>query len=247
MTMKPVNIQVFSDFDGTLCYDDTGVLLVDDERCMGPEKRKALDKAILDGNLSYREGVKQMWDTVTLTMEEAWSDHLEHSRVDPGFPAFHKYCRDHDIPITVVSSGLYPLLEKLMIKFIGAEQAKEIDIVSNNVIIEGNKWNIQWHDDSDYGNDKSKVLEQARQMAGPETIFVFCGDGISDISAAKHADVLFARKGRDLETHCDRHHIPYISFDSFDDILVVVDRLVNRQSRLEKDEANGFCRLVDVV
>lgn len=151
-----------------------------------------------------------------------------------------------------------------MIKFLGAEHAKEIEIVSNDVILDGNKWDIQWHDESVYGNDKSKgekqkrlhlcthppisqVLEKARQQAPEDTIFVFCGDGISDISAAKHADLLFARKGRDLETHCDRNGIPYVAFDSFQDILVVVDRLASGKTRLEKDDGNGFCRLVNVV
>ncbi|SAM04145.1 hypothetical protein [Absidia glauca] len=247
MMAPSVKIQVFSDFDGTLCFDDTGVLLVDDHRCLGPGKRKALDAAILNGEISYRGGVKQMWDTVTLTLEEAWSDYLDKARVDRGFPAFHKYCCDNEIPITVVSSGLYPLLQRLMIKFLGAEHAKEIEIVSNDVIIDGNKWDIQWHDESIYGNDKSKVLEKARQRASEDTIFVFCGDGISDISAAKHADLLFARKGRDLETHCDRNGIPYVSFDSFQDILVVVDRLASGKTRLEKDDGNGFCRLVNVA
>lgn len=98
-----------------------------------------------------------------------------------------------------------------------------------------------------YSSPYLLVLEKARQRASEDTIFVFCGDGISDISAAKHADLLFARKGRDLETHCDRNGIPYVSFDSFQDILMVVDRLASGKIRLEKDDGNGFCRLVNVA
>ncbi|CAO3591017.1 unnamed protein product [Absidia cylindrospora] len=226
MSSFPVKIEVFTDFDGTLCYDDTGVLLVDDPRCMGRDKRKKCG-------------------FVTLTLDEAWSDHLDYARVDPGFPAFHEYCCENKIPITVVSSGLYPLLQKMMIKFLGEDAAKEIELISNDVAIDGRKWDIQWHDDSSYGNDKSKALAKARNAASSDTIFVFCGDGVSDISAAKHADVLFARKGRDLETHCERNGIPFITFDSFSDILHVVDRLVDRKSRLEKDATTGFCRVVD--
>lgn len=67
-------IQVFTDFDGTLSIEgerfmnsfsliiyvylytliDTGVLLIDDERCMGQEKRKQLEHQIMDGKIAYR-------------------------------------------------------------------------------------------------------------------------------------------------------------------------------------------------
>lgn len=79
--------------------------------------------------------------------------------------------------------------------------------------------------------------------ATKDTIFVFCGDGVSDISAAKHADVLFARKGRDLEFYCQRENIPFIPFDTFAEVEHVVKSLVDGQSRIEKSES-GFCQVV---
>jgi 2-hydroxy-3-keto-5-methylthiopentenyl-1-phosphate phosphatase len=56
--------------------------------------------------------------------------------------------------VTIISSGLYPLLEKIMTNFLG-DKAKDIEIVSNNGKVQGRNWQIIWRDDSVYGNDKS--------------------------------------------------------------------------------------------
>jgi 2-hydroxy-3-keto-5-methylthiopentenyl-1-phosphate phosphatase len=87
-------------------------------------------------------------------------------------------------------------------------------------------------------------LSKARATADKDTIFVFCGDGVSDISAAKHCDLLFARNGKDLVTYCTRHNIPFIGFDSFEEIHSVVQNLVDGKTRLEKDAATGYCKIV---
>lgn len=157
-----------------------------------------------------------------------------------------------------------------MAKFLG-EKAKDIKIVSNNGTVDGRNWKIEYRDDSEYGNDKSRskcqwkdggrlsrkvwtkgihycllALKTAREAASPDTIFVFCGDGVSDISAAKHADVLFARKDRDLETYCKMHEIPFIPFDTFHEVHAVVKKLVDGKAKIQKDEKTGFCNVIDV-
>lgn len=86
-------------------------------------------------------------------------------------------------------------------------------------------------------------MQKAREAADKDTIFVFCGDGVSDISAAKHADVLFARKERDLEFYCKRENIPFIAFDTFAEVENVVRSLVDGKARIEKSES-GFCHVV---
>ncbi|CAO3613791.1 unnamed protein product [Mucor fragilis] len=184
-----------------------------------------------------------MWRSCTLSWEEAWNDHLSKCSIDPGFLGFYDYCKKQRIPVTVVSSGMKPLIYKVLVKYMG-ELADELNIVANNGRIEGREWEILYIDDTPYGNDKSKTLEKARANASKDTILVFCGDGVSDISAARHADVLFARNGRDLVTYCERHHIPYIGFDTFEQVEKVVADLAQGRSKLQKDEATGFSQVV---
>ncbi|KAK4509744.1 uncharacterized protein ATC70_007046 [Mucor velutinosus] len=241
--MTKTNVQVFTDFDGTLSLDDTGLLLIDDRRSMGPERRRVLEHEILDGTKTYRDALQEMWDSVHISWEEAWTEYLDKCTIDPGFPSFNDYCRENKFPVTIISSGLLPLLSKIMTNFLG-DKAKDIEIVSNNGKVEGRNWKIIWRDDSIYGNDKSKTLAKARELADKDTIFVFCGDGVSDISAAKHADVLFARKDRDLEFYCKREDIPYIPFNTFAEVESVVRKLVDGKAILEKSPS-GFCKVVD--
>ncbi|CAO3624658.1 unnamed protein product [Cunninghamella blakesleeana] len=245
MTISDVKVQVFTDFDGTLSLNDTGLLLIDDKRSMGPEHSRIIEHKILNGEMTYKDGLQEMWNHVGISWDEAWAEYLDHCRIDPGFPDFNEYCRDHKFPVTIISSGLYPLVSKIMIDFLG-EKAKEIEIVSNNGKVTDRKWEIIWRDDTIYGNDKSKTLQKARDAASPDTIFVFCGDGVSDISAARHADVLFARKDRDLETYCVREKIPFVAFDTFKEVHDVVQKLVEKKAVLEKDPQTGFSKVVDV-
>ncbi|SAL99144.1 hypothetical protein [Absidia glauca] len=245
MTGSEVKVQVFTDFDGTLSLDDTGLLLIDDRRSMGPERRRVIEHQILNNEITYKDGLQEMWNSVHISWDEAWAEYLDHCKIDPGFPDFNDYCREHNFPVTIISSGLKPLLEKIMSNFLG-EKAKEIDIVSNDGKVDDRNWNIIWRDDSEYGNDKSRTLQKAREAASPDTIFVFCGDGVSDISAARHADVLFARKDRDLETYCVREKIPFVPFDTFKEVEDVVKKLVDKKAVIEKDAKTGFAKVIDV-
>lgn len=67
------------------------------------------------------------------------------------------------------------------------------------------------------------ALAKHRTFASADTTFIFCGDGVSDISAARNADVLFARNGRDLEKYCEKHDIPFIGFDTFQAVADLAD------------------------
>jgi 2-hydroxy-3-keto-5-methylthiopentenyl-1-phosphate phosphatase len=48
------------------------------------------------------------------------------------------------------------------------------------------------HPESGFGHDKSRATAPYRDLAHRPTIF-FCGDGVSDLSAAKAADLLFVK------------------------------------------------------
>ena len=69
--------------------------------------------------------------------------------------------------------------------------------------------------------------EKAQEECEPDEIplIVFIGDGVSDLPAAREADVLFARRGLRLEEYCIEHGIPYTPFDSFADVKKEVEAI----------------------
>ncbi|RUS17189.1 HAD-like domain-containing protein [Jimgerdemannia flammicorona] len=192
----------------------------------------------------FRAGLESMWNAVTLTWDEAWNEHLHAVQPDPGFSDFYDYCKAHNVPISILSSGLRPMIERIMDAFVG-DRAREIEIISNEGVIEERSWKIIWRDDTPFGHDKSHSLIASR-TAHPTATHIFIGDGVSDISAAQHADLLFVRRGRDLESWCARQGVPFTAFDTFGEIREVVKGLVEGRSVIRRDKGTGFCEVMQV-
>lgn len=101
-----------------------------------------------------------------------------------------------------------------------------IQIVANDADIksDGSEWKPIWRHDTELGHDKALSVQEGRAEAakycidGQIPLIVFIGDGVSDLPAAREADVLFARKGLRLEEYCQENDISYIPFETFADI-----------------------------
>ncbi|KAF9924547.1 hypothetical protein FBU30_005519 [Linnemannia zychae] len=256
-------IEVFSDFDGTICLADTGCILIDIG--IGYETRKKMDAKILRHEMTFLEGMEIWWGSVNMTYEEGM-DLLRNEKLDPGFAHFYQYTKAQDIPFSIVSCGLDCVIKDFMGWHLGKDEAEKLVILANHGEIIGRQWNVTYYDDSPFSHDKSSCIreskaafkktlveEQKKREEAEETmsqkeeehIVVFCGDGISDLSAAREADVLFARKGRDLEKYCKTHKIPFFAFDTFDEVTATIQGLqegtltidvVNEQQRASCEE-----------
>jgi len=156
------------------------------------------------------------WSSVKLTFEEGL-ELLRPVRLDPGFLSFYAFMQSHNIPFSIVSCGLDILIQNYMAWHLGDVEAAKLTILANYGKVEGQRWIVTYRDESPHSHDKSVCIRTSKQefkkalveqqkekeLAGEtyeeqleEHIVVFCGDGISDLSAAREADVLFARKGR---------------------------------------------------
>ncbi|KAG5641021.1 hypothetical protein DXG03_006374 [Asterophora parasitica] len=124
-----------------------------------------------------------------------------------------------------------PLIRAVLSNLVGEESANEIDIIANDAIVHSDgKWEIKYrHPSSGFGHDKSQSILPYRDLANPPTLFFF-GDGVSDISAAKHADLLFVKvKGdgeNDLASYCNKEGIKHVLFEDFSKALPVVQSVV---------------------
>lgn len=110
--------------------------------------------------------------------------------------------------------------------FIGEEAAANIGIVANDAEIDedGHTWKPVWRHQSELGHDKALSINEYKDRAKLESedgtipMIIFIGDGVSDLPAAREADLFFARRGLALEEYCVEHKLPYVAYDSFADI-----------------------------
>jgi len=248
---------VLSDWDGTITTCDSNDYITDNYG-MGASQRIALNMEILEYDKSGKTKGKSFKDAFELMLGsvsdnghslEGCKMYLTTPRavdgrrpVDftDGFIDFKKFCDESDIPFTIVSSGMDELIRAVLTELAkGSDKdvVKDIAIISNGVRRDATgKWFITWrHPDSAYGHDKSQAIlpyqeyRQTHDGRGP-TVFFF-GDGVSDLSAAQHADVLFVKvtgidEKDNLKKHCDKAGIPYIPFFDFHVAKAIVGQIV---------------------
>ncbi|CAG89785.1 DEHA2F23826p [Debaryomyces hansenii CBS767] len=226
---------VFTDWDGTVTLQDSNDYLTENLG-FGKPRRLEINDEILNERLSFQEGFSEMLKSIPTPFPKCIEYLLEHIQLDPGFKGFYQWCFERNIPVIVISSGMKPIIHALLKNLVGDEAIKNIEIISNEVNVnEDGTWNIVYKDpESSFGHDKSKSIREYLQRNGYSSqnmpLLFYCGDGVSDLSAAKETDLLFAKHGKDLITYCNRENIPYTEFNSFEDIFSKITKIV---------EANG--------
>lgn len=225
---------VLSDWDGTITNRDSNDYMTDNLG-YGMEKRRQGNLEILSGRETFRDEFRRMLQSVVAnghTFDECKEVLRNNISLDPGFKEFYDYCKANDIPVVIISSGMAPLIRAVLSKLIGEEEAKNIEIVANDAVVQPDgKWEITYrHPSSGFGHDKSQAILPYRALPNPPTIFFF-GDGVSDMSAARHADVLFVKKkpgaDNDLAAYCIKEGIPHVEFEHFGRALGVVKQVVD--------------------
>jgi len=229
---------ILSDWDGTITTYDSNDYLTD-HLGYGKEKRREGNLEILSGRVTFRDAFREMLESVPNPFDECKEILKQNIKLDSGFKDFYKWAKANDIPVIIVSSGMTPLIRAVLSNLIGDEDAKDIEIISNDVKVHPDgKWEIQFrHPSSGFGHDKSQAILPYRNLPDPPTLFFF-GDGVSDMSAARHADVLFVKKppgkDSDLATYCAKEGIPHILFENFAQALPVVQSVVKGEKTREE-------------
>ena len=223
---------------------DTGHILFNNFGC-GSERRQVLDEQIHSGERSFRDVSEEMWGSLDVPFDDGFEVMKDALDIDGDFQTFHKFCVNNNIPFNVISAGLKPVLRRVLDHFLGEEASQHIDIVANDVTIsDEGKWKPVWLHDTELGHDKAKSIndykDEARLQSEDGTIpmIVFIGDGVSDLPAAREADVLFARRGLRLEEYCIENKLAYIPFDTFADIQHEVIKIAKKDD--EKTKGQGL-------
>ncbi|TFK19354.1 hypothetical protein FA15DRAFT_674514 [Coprinopsis marcescibilis] len=237
---KDKRFVVLSDWDGTITTYDSNDLMTDNLG-FGKEKRRNGNLEILSGRDTFRDGFRGMLESIVAnghTFSDCEEYLKKNIKLDAGFKDFCAWCKAHDIPVIIVSSGMGPLIHAILRHLIGEEIANDIEIIANDAIVHSDgKWEIKYrHPSSGFGHDKSQAILPYRELSSPPTLFFF-GDGVSDISAAKHADLLFVKEKpngeNDLAAYCQQQNIKHVMFNDFSQALPIVESIVDGYKTVE--------------
>ena len=200
---------VFVDFDGTITDVDTFDVLV--KHFAGEDAWHATERGLDDGTVALRDVLQRQASYVRGSFDEV-AAMLERSvRVDPTFAPFVAACRRHEMEVTVVSSGVEPIIRmRLAQAGLGA-----LPIIANAIDPDPAGWRIRFRDGATNGTDKAAAVRAAR-ASGMRTVFI--GDGRSDYEAAVTADRRFARRGLALERYLRERDLAFEAFSSFAEI-----------------------------
>jgi 2-hydroxy-3-keto-5-methylthiopentenyl-1-phosphate phosphatase len=202
---------VFVDYDGTITDVDTFDVFV--RHFAGDAPWVEIEQRLAHGEITLREALALEASFVTASLDEADAVLQREVRFDETFGAFVAACEARDASITVVSSGIEPLIRRALARH-GLEH---LHLVANPVTIRPNGWRIDFRDESDNGTDKAGLVEAARAR-GAATVYI--GDGRSDYDAALAADRRFAKHGRNLEGFLRREGVAFEPFSSFSEIVI---------------------------
>ncbi|KAJ0306745.1 hypothetical protein COL5a_006101 [Colletotrichum fioriniae] len=239
------NFIFFTDFDGTITLEDSNDFLTDNVG-YGYENRRAGNLLVLEGKKHFRDSFQEMMDSVTLPFDQCIEYLKKNVKLDPVFKEFYTWCRANNVPVVIISGGMRPIIRALLVQWLGEEEVDgHIQIVSNQVaaregkasINEEGGWQIVYHDDSVHGHDKSIELRKYSSLPERPVMF-YAGDGVSDLSAARETDLLFAKRDKDLVAYCEKEGISFVTFNDFSDILSTVRQIVEGKLSV-KDAARG--------
>ena len=187
-------------------------------------------------------------DSIRAPYDECIRYLVQHIKLDPHFTAFLEYALAHNIPVVVLSGGMRPVLEALLMHLVGAD-AERLQIVANGVRVrdgykgldEEGGWELVFRDESGFGHDKSRAIRPYGELPeGQRPTLFYAGDGVSDLSAARETDLLFAKRGCDLVTYCAREDIPFTVFNDWRDITSRVQKIVDGTTKVKQAAVEGY-------
>lgn len=200
-------IRIYCDFDGTITNRDTIVFLT--ERFGGGESfRQDIFKRIVSGKITVFDAIDAEIATVQISWEEAVAALKNDIQVDPNFPDFVEWTKQHGYYIAVVSSGMRPVID-LFLGNLG------IPIFAHQVKVSEEGWQYRF-------DPPMKKTELLGRLPESDPV-VYVGDGTSDVEVVPMVDLLFATSY--LAEYCTRNKIPFVPFDTFADVRKHLERL----------------------
>lgn len=214
----------------------------------GQAKRRQGNLDTLADRVTFRDSFRDMMDSISTPFDKCIEFLVANIKLDPYFAEFFQWTQENNIPVVVLSGGMEPIIHALLRNLVGPT-ADKMQVVGNYVgarqgknINEERGWQISYrHPESGFGHDKSVELRKYSSL--PEDVrptMFYAGDGVSDLSAARETDLLFAKQGHDLINYCARENVPFTVFNHWSDILSKCKAIVEGKMTAQQAATEGY-------
>lgn len=205
---KPI---VCCDFDGTITKNDNIIRIM---KQFAPSEWTKLKDGVLSKEISIQEGVGQMFQLLKSDQKDAIQSFiLEDTEIREGFKQFvDEVKKQIFLSMYLAGDGLfvYPILEGIV---------DRDDIYCNHASFVEGHIQIEWPHACDTqcqngcGCCKPSII---RKLTHEDDFIIMIGDSVTDVEAAKHADLTFARDY--LLNECQELGLVHKEYDTFIDL-----------------------------
>ena len=218
LTISSHPLLIACDFDGTITRQDTLVEILDK---YGSSQWREVQKKVVSGELSIREGLQMEMGSVRATEKQLKELLMDRVEVEPSFISFLQTMRANGIPVIVLTGGFDLCVESVLAK----AGLWPLPYLSNRLYwsatvgpgTRGAGWQVEFPYSSlncpACGHCKGDPIATWNSQ-GYTTVFI--GNGVTDRCGAQTAKLTFA-KG-ELAQWCEAQKIAAVSFQTFHDI-----------------------------
>jgi 2,3-diketo-5-methylthio-1-phosphopentane phosphatase len=215
---------VFCDFDGTITQlDVTDQILAQ----LAHPSWRGIEQQWMQGLIGSRECLERQIALVNAPVEELHAV-IDAVALDIDFTAFCKFARKKQLPLYILSDGFDYVIRRVL-KRAGVDRyfRSGTTLFASALRIEGRRLEPSFPhnpEPCEHGCATCKAALIRRLREGRQPV-IFVGDGMSDRFAVEVADVVFAK--RHLLAHCRENGIACHPFDTFKDVQVTLEQLLN--------------------
>jgi 2-hydroxy-3-keto-5-methylthiopentenyl-1-phosphate phosphatase len=206
---------VFCDFDGTITLTD-----VTDEilRRLAAPGWAEFERLWAQGMIGSKECLEQQLALVAAA-PDVLNALIDSIPVDPHFPEFLRFTKEHAVPFFVVSDGLDYVIRRVLRRCgIRENVSNGRHFFSSSVRMQTGRLSISFphaRDSCTHGcaTCKPLIIRALRKQHWP---VLYIGDGLSDRHAVAEADFVYAR--RPLLEYCQSKNISTCLFEDFSEV-----------------------------
>jgi 2,3-diketo-5-methylthio-1-phosphopentane phosphatase len=217
------NYVVFFDFDNTITQFD----VIDDivERFSVNEKWRKIEKDWKQGKIGSRECLEGQFNEVRIGKSD-FIRYLSGIQIDKYFPKILAFLKRRRVFAAIVSDSSSFIIGNILKN----NGIKGIKVYSNRLRFKKDRLILNFpHFNKRCPKCANCKKSHLRKSAIRDKIFIYIGDGLSDICAAKCADIVFAKAS--LLKYFRQHNRKCIEFDTLETVYNYLKEIGNGKKK----------------